>query len=169
MPLFKVNMPANAQMFFNQILQVAAFEFVDLSPYFLRWLKLEQTDAINTNFDALGYNSLYFLCNMNTLFIGYIGYMLYCIAALLLNKCCTRNFNIMSKADDIRDSLFYGSFISMISETYSLVAVCAFVGLSTFEFTSYGLFVDSVFRASAFFMLVAYPVLICWSALKVWD
>jgi hypothetical protein len=37
-------------------------------------LKLNETEPYNANFDSLGFNSMYFLNNMNSLLLGFILY-----------------------------------------------------------------------------------------------
>jgi hypothetical protein len=67
-------MPANAQSFFNQILKIASFDIVDLAPKLEIMLRLKTTEPLNPNFEALGFGSLYFLNNMNSMLIGFLVY-----------------------------------------------------------------------------------------------
>ena len=53
MPLFKINIPANAGLFFARIMQIAAFELVELEELLNQVLELEPTGPINKNFGAL--------------------------------------------------------------------------------------------------------------------
>ncbi len=67
-------MPANAQSFFNQILKIASFDIIDLTPRLEKMLRLNATEPLNPNFEALGFGSLYFLNNMNSMLIGFLVY-----------------------------------------------------------------------------------------------
>ena len=67
-------MPANAQSFFNKILEIASFEIVDLTPRLEMMLRLNATEPLNPNFEALGFGSLYYLNNMNSMLIGFLVY-----------------------------------------------------------------------------------------------
>ena len=71
MPLFKVNIPANAGMFFAKIMQIAAFELVEIEEWLNSFLELEPTGPINKNFGALGLDSFYLINNMSTLVLAF--------------------------------------------------------------------------------------------------
>ena len=47
MPLFCVVMPANAKDFFKMILQIAAFDFIDLTEFYSNLFNIELTEAID--------------------------------------------------------------------------------------------------------------------------
>ena len=55
MPLFKVILPGNVQAFFNQIFKIAAFDIIEIGPYLDNMLGLNATEALNPNFDAVGF------------------------------------------------------------------------------------------------------------------
>jgi len=76
MPLFKVILPANAGMFFAQLMTIAAFEVFDTKPYLDRLLRLEPTDPINSNFESIGLESIYLLHNMGTLVFAFAFFVL---------------------------------------------------------------------------------------------
>jgi len=54
-PLMNVILPPNAGLFFNELMKIAAFEFIDTSPYLDEWLGLDPTEPKSPNFEALGY------------------------------------------------------------------------------------------------------------------
>ena len=87
MPLFKVILPGNVQMFFNQIFKIAAFEIIEIGPYINRALKLNETEALNANFDALGFNSMFFLDNLNSLLLSFLVYFLSILVQVILDCC----------------------------------------------------------------------------------
>jgi hypothetical protein len=74
MPCFHVQMPANAQLFFNQINEIASFDMIDTNPLINQILKLNATEPMNANFNAIGFESMYFLNNMGSLIIGFLIY-----------------------------------------------------------------------------------------------
>lgn len=61
-------------MFFNQINKIASFDIIDIDPFLNKVLNLNETEPINSNFDALGFNSMFFLNNMGSLMIGFLIY-----------------------------------------------------------------------------------------------
>ena len=82
MSCFDLQMPANVQMFFNQINKVASFDLIDIEPLINKVLNLNETEPMNANFEALGLESMYFLNNMGSLVIGFIAYLI-CLIAML--------------------------------------------------------------------------------------
>ena len=76
MPLFLVTLPPNAGMFFAQLMSITAFEVIDTKPYLDRLLRLEPTDPVNSNYEAIGLESLYLLHNMGTLVLALVFLLL---------------------------------------------------------------------------------------------
>ena len=170
MPLFKVQLPANAQSFFNQILKIASFEFVNLSPYINRLLRLEESEPLNSNFNELGFGSLYFLNNMNSMLVGFLCYFLLILLLLLIDPCQERcrKGRLSSMTDYLRSLLFYNFFISTMTESYSLMSVCCMIGLFSVSFASFGQSVQTVCCLVALASLVVYPVLLIAIQVRNW-
>jgi hypothetical protein len=76
MPCFDLQMPANVQMFFNQINQIASFDIININPLINTVLHLNETEPMNPNFEAIGLQSIFFLNNMGSLMIGFIAYFI---------------------------------------------------------------------------------------------
>ena len=74
MPLFKVTLPANAGMFFAQMMQIAAFEVVDIKPLLDGLFGLDPSEPLNANFEAVGLESIYLLHNMGTICLVFVVY-----------------------------------------------------------------------------------------------
>ena len=84
MPLFKTNIPANAGMFFNQIMEIAAFDIIEIGEYCDEILELEPIEPENPNFLTLGIESVFLLNNLGTLAIAYLIWFLAAFFALLV-------------------------------------------------------------------------------------
>ena len=67
MPLFKVSIPANADMLFKKIMEIAAFEIFEIGEPLDKLLDLEPTGPFNRNFDSVGLESIYLINNLGTL------------------------------------------------------------------------------------------------------
>jgi len=78
MPLFDVNLPANAGYFFRFVLQIASFDIIDVDYYFRAIFGVPGTEPVSLNFEMVGFEGTYFISNMGTLFITYL------LGALLL-------------------------------------------------------------------------------------
>jgi len=87
MPLMTVILPANAGIFFAQLMQITAFEVLDTKPYLDSYLRLEPADPINANFEAVGLESIYFLHNLGTLLFAFVFFLVMVILSKLLLLC----------------------------------------------------------------------------------
>jgi len=65
-------MPANAAVFFHELMSIFAFEFVEIGPFVNRILDLKPSDPVNGNFAALGFESLYVLDNLGTFVLAFV-------------------------------------------------------------------------------------------------
>ena len=86
-PLFAVQMPANAGIYFNAMMQIAAFDFVDTSPKLDYVLSLEESDiSPRINLQTLGFESTLMLHNMGSLLLFFLFYPV----ALLFTWLCSK-------------------------------------------------------------------------------
>jgi hypothetical protein len=61
--------------------------------------------------------------------------------------------------------LFYNFILSMLTESYSMIAVCCMIGLNrvTFSLKNYGETVQTACCLLALLVLVVYPPLVFWT------
>ena len=57
MPLFKVDMPANAGIFFQNIMQIAAFDFYEIGDIVHKLFNIPSTNPLGINFETVGFES----------------------------------------------------------------------------------------------------------------
>jgi hypothetical protein len=133
-------MPASAQSFFNQILKIASFDIIDLTPRLDKMLRLNATEPLNPNFEALGFGSLYFLNNMNSMLIGFLVYFGMILLLMMIDPLQTRcrKLKLSTVTEKLRGMLFYNFIVSMMTESYSLMSVCTMIGLFKISLSSYG-------------------------------
>ena len=93
MTLVNVQLAANAQIFFANLLSVVAFELFDVSDQIYYTLALDETEAFNNNFESLGYETMQFAVNMGfSFFILVLGpfILLLCTLLMYITRPCTR-------------------------------------------------------------------------------
>lgn len=97
MPLFQVELPANAGLFFKAVMQIAAFDFYEFGDVVHSVFQVDPTEPIDSNFEAIGFESQYLLVNMGSLFIGYFLYAisLFCITPAC--RCCKKKCKCCTK------------------------------------------------------------------------
>ena len=87
MPLFKTSIPANAGIFFNQIMQIAAFDLIEINGPLNYLLDLKPTGPLNQNFGAIGFESIFLINNMGTLGIAFLVWLLLAIIYFITRPC----------------------------------------------------------------------------------
>jgi len=156
-PLFLLVLPANAGLFFDQLMKVAAFDVIETTPYWDSLLSLDPTVPVNQNFEALGYESLYFLQNLGSLVLIFAGYFL-CLMLLLLLKCCSCCECCKWLTDKVSRKLLFGPLISLIQKSYMVVIVSCLINLQNLSWTSYGEITQSVATIFYLVLFLAFPI-----------
>ena len=116
-------------MFFKTLAEYAAFDFFEISEYADAFLKLEQTDPINTSAESLGIDSTYFVNNLGTfyllLFLNFILAFVWCFV-VLLRRCF--DGSCLEKAERrLYRELFWNGTTMTIRESFMMVVLCAFI------------------------------------------
>ena len=167
MPLFKVNMPANVQIFFNQVTKIASFNLINVEPLINKILHLNQTLPLDQNFGALGFNSLYFMNNMGSLLIAIF---IICVGIVFL--FCIDNYvwllwvsNLSAK---IRSSIFYDAIVSTFIESYAFMSVSCLIAFNKISFDSPGETIQTLVNFLFFGLLFIFPAILLTVVTKAW-
>ena len=77
---------------------------------------------------------------MNSLLLGFALYFLLVLLLLLIDPIRGRCRILASLGEKLRHSLFYNLILSMLTESYSIIAICCMIGLNKigFSFENYG-------------------------------
>ena len=96
--------------------------------------------------------------------MGSLGliFVIYVLAILLLfciKPCRDKNKHVSKLSIRLTHTLFYNSYISIMTESYSLIAVCCCISFSIISFDSYGVAIQSFTSLTFFTMLIAFPII----------
>jgi len=137
MPLFNIDMPANAQMFYGFIMQLASFNILPMQDYYEKFIPAPSWDEpLSEKFDILGFGSTFFLNNMGTMVLGIVMIPLMgCVLLFLmpLAKCSKRVLKLYHK---IHSSLFWSHQIVFLNESYSMLCMCVLINAKRLTFDS---------------------------------
>ena len=116
-------------MFFSSISQIAAFEVYDFGDHIHDLLDIPPTEPFSDNFEELGFESKYVLNNLGTMLIFYLLYpILMLLHSILLRLCqCTLCCKRIQKS--LQNLIYYKLIITVVFESYAIVAISCFVGL----------------------------------------
>jgi hypothetical protein len=86
-PLFKIILPENAAAFFAYVMQIAAFDVVPADTICLYIFSIpgeKLPDALNSNFNAVGFSTIYFFNNKGSLIFGLMSSPILAVVAKIL-------------------------------------------------------------------------------------
>ena len=113
MPLFNVNLPTNAGIFFRLVMRIASFDLLPTDAFYDKYFNMKKDDRgpINDNFKQLGFVSMYFNYNMASLLFWIVTFPVlvivsYCLK--LVRNCSNLNRQAYSR---LSKSLFWGQLI----------------------------------------------------------
>ena len=68
-------MPANAALVYGFVMKIASFDLLPTDTFYDTYFRFSEKDSgpVNSNFESLGYESLYFLRNMGTLTLSLLS------------------------------------------------------------------------------------------------
>ena len=162
-----VNLPANAGMFFAQLMAIAAFDFFEIGPYLDELLNLDPSDPVNGNFEAVGFESIYFLHNLGTLVFAFMVYLTAVIYSWLCrHMCCDR---VTYHGENLQRKLKYDALITIHNESYSVVAVSCLINMHRLSWTSYGTAIHSSVTLIALAILIGFPLLYGYYLLSIFE
>jgi hypothetical protein len=150
-------------------MKIAAFDIINTADYLDNWLDQENTSGLNENFDKLGFDSMYFMNNMGTMFLGYIVYGILIILFPLLQCIAVKCPRAAAKYEEWRLSLFYNMIVAMIIESYSILTLCVLVSLNFIVFNTYGNIVESAMTLFFSAIIFIFPIYINWFTVKNWE
>ena len=85
MPLWSIKLPANAAMFYGFIMTIAAFDILPTEAFYNTYFPdMAPTQAINANFEAIGFSSMYFNYNIGSMIISYLALPVLALLAAIL-------------------------------------------------------------------------------------
>ena len=135
-------------------------------------LNIEEQEAYlshlpNANFEAIKFDSLYFVNNMGTMIFFHAIYPLTIIVEIVMRyftKCSKR---VKKTQRNLNRNLYWSSLLTIIFESYAVVAICCLIGLNVIGFGSSGMAVQSAICIFYFVFILTVPfAMICYVAYR---
>jgi hypothetical protein len=124
MPLWNIKLPANAAMFFGFIMTIASFDLLPTDTFYNQYFaSMAPTTAINENFQAIGFSSMYFNYNIGSMIISFLAFPVLALVSLIIKplrrfKCCDWLYL------QITGRIYWNSTIKTISSSYTVIVMC---------------------------------------------
>ena len=102
-------------------------------------LDLEPTEPFSLSFKELGFESRYMLNNLGTMLIFYALYPVSMLLQLFLSRCCRCIHCFDRIRKKLKHMLYFKMIITVVFESYAIVALSCIVGLQNLNYGSAGL------------------------------
>ena len=86
LPLHKIRLPANVGLYYTVMMQVAAFDYLEMDEYYNQITGLS-TQPLSYNFQMTGYDSLWMINNFGTLGLVFFFFPIIYVMPFLLTLC----------------------------------------------------------------------------------
>ena len=111
-------------------MSLITLQFLDMDDFFDEFLKLDEIEPINDQFDMMGYESLYCLKNLGTVCFGiFLPIVLWFLVYSIISFFFPKYEPFRQKVSDI---VFCDKSFAFLNETYILLAMCAAINLHYF-------------------------------------
>ena len=162
LPLFNIEMPANAQIFFGFIMEIASFDILPMQKFYDKYLPTPDWDEpLNDKFNNLGFQSTFFLNNMGTMVIGLAMIPLLSALLLVLQLLSRFSSKIAKFKNKLYASLFWSQQIILLFESFAMLCMCAFINVIHLTYESKCEVVNSVLTITFMVVCCALPLIIC--------
>ena len=109
---------------------VAAFDIFDFDDAVHKAFRIEPTDPIDSNFEAIGFDSKYILVNMGSLFIFYVFYATMFCCVTPISRCCKRRCNRCHQCSTrLKRYTYWSALITLLNESLIILAVCVLINI----------------------------------------
>ena len=161
MPLFNSRMPANVGMYFQKLMQIAAFDVIETDSFFNMLLRLPPTNPVNEQFQALGFESVYFINNMGSIFLVFLSLLILMIVYAILSRYDDRSSRLEKTLRKLESYLFWDSQLQFLLESYMIITVCCMISLKhSLSFSTFGIAVQTMACLIFFSAIVVVPVVL---------
>jgi hypothetical protein len=160
-PLFNLEMPANAQIFYGFIMELASFNILPMQDFYDKYLPTPEWDEpLNEKFNNLGFQSTFFLNNMGTMVIGIAMIPLLSLLLLVLIPLSRHSKRIAKFKNKLQTSLFWSQQIILLFESFAMLCMCAFINIIHLTYDSKCEIINSVLTIVFMVVCCAMPLII---------
>ena len=145
--LISVNQPATSLIFFGGLMNLVNFQLIEFTNFYNKALRLDPdsvgNNPLNSQFDMMGYGSLYIVQNLGMLCLTIFAPFAYRLVAapviIFIGKYSILRLDYSSLNVRARNWLQYDFWISFLEETYLFLLICSGLNLkNNFEWQKFG-------------------------------
>jgi hypothetical protein len=111
-------------------MNIASFNILPTDVFYAKYLPVPNSDGpINTNFNAIGYGSMYFLNNLGSLVVILAIIPLHFLVLLVLLLSKKHHLVLVRLFNKLKFYLFWNFQITTFFETFSVISMCALIAI----------------------------------------
>ena len=142
-------------------MELASFDILPIQAFYDKVLPTPFWDQpLSERFDVLGFSSNFFLNNMGSMVLGIAFIPLLSFVLLLLKPFARLSRRITAFRSKLHGSLFWSHQITLLNESYSMVAMCALINALHITYDSKCELVNSVLTFTFLLLWSAFPLII---------
>ena len=160
MPLCNIKFPANAGMFNNFMMEIAIFDIIPSEMILEKVSYFPQEDNFNLNFQTIGYNSLYAVPNLGTIFFMVLSFLMLVPLALCMTCFSHDVREIRKPTNSLNGFLYWKGTVRFLMETYMelMLAVTLNIAFYNSETGYVGVSFSNWFAIFFFVLTIGVPI-----------
>ena len=144
-------MPPDTTKFFATMMEIAAFDIVPTDEPFTWFFGTEPPDALNEQFDEVGFGTTLFWFNLGSLTFAIISFPFMATLAKIFKRSGVKS--VIRKGVEWERGLYWSSQILILNGSYVVLCVVTSVNIISLEWPSYGYYINN-YSALVFFVAV---------------
>lgn len=143
-------------------MEVASFDVLPMQDFYDKYLPTPSWDGpLNDRFDALGFQSLFFLNNMGSMVVGLLMIPIQGFLLILLKPLTRFSRRITTIKNKIHASLFWSQQIILLNESFSIICMCALINVLHLSFDSKVELINSTLTIAFLVLCTAMTIIVC--------
>lgn len=181
MMLANVSVPANATCFYAFFLDIVNFDILPTDGIYAWAFELSEGAAISVNFDLIGYDTIYMIKNLGSVFIFMQYFPIMALAIFVVKRINNYNgcqLKLKNKLLEVEKSMYWNGLFGFMIDGYIVFAVTAAVntlhnkGLAI-EFDHYGQALSLILASFFAILCLIFPIvticILCKNLTKIKD
>lgn len=151
-----IEIPGNVAYFYGYLMQVASFNVFPTDELFDWLFNFKPSEPVTARFEALGYETKYFVKNMGVVFlVGVIFVILLALIPCLKAMNLIHKFSATDKVESwLYKTLCWNLILRFLIESYILIAISSFINVTEMSFGDIGGRVSSI--STIFGMIITF-------------
>jgi len=161
MLLVRIQIPANAYVFFAALFQVAAFDVIPTDSMYMKMFDIDE-EPLSENFEHLGYETRQFLYNSGSISLVIILFFPIMLCVYLIGWMPCQSAKKVSAR--VKNRVLFSGIFSFLIESYMILSVCCCINQTSLKWVhekswrAFGVNINILFTYTFTFIVVAIPI-----------